>query len=64
MLHFHVLWHTGFWHTGGVWLAKEGAHPKTVQSVRHSTITLTMDTYGHLFPGQAAAAVHRFPVMV
>ncbi|MBN2474708.1 MAG: hypothetical protein JXB62_08870, partial [Pirellulales bacterium] len=40
-------------------------HPKTVQSVmRHSTITLTMDTYGHLFPGQEAEAVSRFPVMV
>ena len=25
--------------------------------LRHSTITLTMDTYGHLFPGQASDAV-------
>ena len=47
-------------HTCGAWLAMTGAHPKVVQSVmRHSTITLTMDTYGHLFPGQEADAVAR-----
>jgi hypothetical protein len=34
--------------------------PKTVQVVmRHSSITLTMDAYGHLFPGQEADAVGR-----
>jgi hypothetical protein len=45
-------------HTCGAWLAMTGIHPKVVQTVmRHSTITLTMDTYGHLFPGQAADAV-------
>ena len=32
-----------------------GAHPKVVQTVmRHQSITLTMDTYGHLFPGEDA----------
>ena len=32
-------------HTCGAWLAMTGAHPKVVQIVmRHSTITLTMDT--------------------
>ena len=37
-----------------------GAHPKVVQTImRHSTITLRMDTYGHLFPGQEADAVAR-----
>jgi len=42
-----------------------GAHPKAVQSImRHSTITLTMDTYGHLFPGQDAETVLLFPAMV
>ncbi len=52
-------------HTCGAWLAMAGAHPKAMQSVmRHSTITLTMDTYGHLFPGQDAATVARFPSMV
>ena len=45
-------------HTCGAWFAMSGAHPKVVQQVmRHSTITLTMDTYGHLFPGQEADAV-------
>lgn len=59
-LDFHCLRHTC-----GAWLAMAGAHPKAVQSVmRHSTITLTMDTYGHLFPGQDAATVAMFPTMV
>jgi len=45
-------------HTCGAWLAMSGAHPKVVQAVmRHSSIVLTMDTYGHLFPGSEAAAV-------
>ena len=45
-------------HTCGAWLAMSGVHPKVVQTVmRHQSITLTMDTYGHLFPGQEADAV-------
>ena len=41
-----------------------GNHPKTVQTImRHSAITLTMDTYGHLFPGQEADAVAKMPGM-
>jgi hypothetical protein len=52
----------GLRHTCGAWLAMSGEHPKAVQEVmRHSTITLTMDTYGHLFPGQVAGAVARLP---
>jgi integrase len=52
-------------HSCGAWLAMSGAHPKAVQSVmRHSSITLTMDTYGHLFPGQEADTVARFPDMI
>lgn len=40
-------------------------HPKAVQALmRHSSITLTMDTYGHLFPGQEAETVARFPSMM
>ena len=52
-------------HTCGAWLAMQGVHPKAVQTVmQHSSITLTMDTYGHLFPGQEADAVDRlFDVM-
>jgi len=52
-------------HSCGAWLAMTGAHPKAVQQVlRHSTITLTMDTYGHLFPGQEAEAVARMREML
>ncbi len=59
-LDFHALRHTC-----GAWLAMAGAHPKAVQAVmRHSTITLTMDTYGHLFPGQEADTVARLPTML
>ena len=48
-------------HTCGAWLAMAGAHPKSIQSVmRHSSIVLTMDTYGHLIPGQEAETVARF----
>ena len=60
MLDFHALRHTC-----GAWVAMTGAHPKAVQAVmRHSTITLTMDTYGHLFPGQEAETVARLPDML
>jgi integrase len=52
-------------HTCGAWAAMTGAHPKAVQSLmRHSAITLTMDTYGHLFPGQEADTVARLPGML
>jgi integrase len=45
-------------HTCGAWLAMRGVHPKTIQTVmRHKTITLTMDTYGHLFPNAEPAAI-------
>jgi integrase len=45
-------------HTCGAWLAMIGAHPKVIQTVmRHGSITLTMDSYGHLCPGQEAAAI-------
>ena len=55
----------GLRHTCGAWLAMSGAHPKAVQAVmRHSTIMLTMDTYGHLFPGQEAETVARLPGML
>jgi len=37
---------------------------KMVQQVmRHQSITLTMDTYGHLFPGQETDAVGRLQKM-
>ncbi|MBI3865403.1 MAG: tyrosine-type recombinase/integrase [Planctomycetia bacterium] len=52
-------------HACGAWLAMAGAHPKAVQAImRHSTIVLTMDTYGHLFPGQEAETISRLPKMM
>ncbi|XAM00058.1 tyrosine-type recombinase/integrase [Phycisphaeraceae bacterium D3-23] len=48
-------------HTCGAWLAASGAHFNVAKSVmRHSSITLTMDTYGHLFPGEQAGATAAF----
>ena len=42
-------------HSCGAWLASAGAHAKEVQTImRHLTIKLTMDTYGHMLPGQEA----------
>lgn len=36
-------------------LIQQGAHPKAIQAhLGHSTITVTMDLYGHLFPDDAA----------
>ena len=59
-LDFHALRHTC-----GAWVAMTGAHPKAIQAVmRHSSITLTMDTYGHLFPGQEADTIARLPEML
>ncbi len=47
-------------HSCGAWLAQTGAHPKAIQSImRHSSITLTMDQYGHLFPDEQARVIER-----
>jgi len=57
VMDFHALRHTT-----GAWLSVAGVHPGVIQKVmRHSTITLTMDTYGHLFPGAEADAVNKMP---
>ncbi|MCO8123983.1 tyrosine-type recombinase/integrase [Stieleria sp. TO1_6] len=54
-LDFHALRHTC-----GAWLATQGENPKTIQTImRHSSITLTIDTYGHLFPASKSDAIHR-----
>ncbi len=45
-------------HTCGAWLIIAGVDVKTVQTVmRHSTPTLTLNTYGHLLDGAEADAV-------
>jgi len=47
-------------HTTASWLIRSGADIKTVQTImRHSDIKLTIDRYGHLFPGAEADAVSR-----
>lgn len=57
VLDFHALRHTT-----GAWAAMGGASPKAIQTLmRHATITLTLDTYGHLLPDEAAATVARMP---
>ncbi len=45
-------------HTCGAWMIIAGVNPKVVQQVmRHSTIVLTLDTYGHLLPDSEQDAV-------
>jgi integrase len=59
-LDFHALRHTC-----GAWLAIKGTNPKVIQQVmRHSSITLTLDTYGHLMPGAERDAVQLFSEMM
>jgi integrase len=52
-------------HTCGAWLAIKNVNAKTIQSVmRHSTITLTFDTYGHLMPDAEAGAIDNLSTML
>ncbi len=45
-------------HTTATWLIHEGADVVTIQRIlRHSDIKLTLQRYGHLFPGAEASAV-------
>ena len=47
-------------HTCASWLVMDGCNPKVVQSLmRHSDISLTMDTYGHLSPTVETEAAQR-----
>lgn len=60
VLDFHALRHTC-----GAWLALAGVSIKTIQAVmRHSTITLTLDTYGHLLPGAESDAAAKLSEML
>jgi hypothetical protein len=53
LLDFHALRHTC-----GAWLVLAGVPLNVVQKVmRHSSIKLTIDTYGHMLPGAEAEAV-------
>ncbi len=47
-------------HTAATWLIQSGADVQTVQRImRHADIKLTLQRYGHLFPGAEAEAVSR-----
>ncbi len=47
-------------HTCAALLIAEGAHPKVVQAhLGHSSIQVTMDRYGHLFPSDAEDLAER-----
>lgn len=54
----------GFWfhhlrHTYASLLIKEGAHPKVIMDrMGHSSIQITMNTYGHLFPSEDEATIN------
>ena len=59
VLDFHALRHTC-----GAWAAMGGASPKAIQTLmRHSKITLTLDTYGPMLPDESAETVHRMPIV-
>jgi hypothetical protein len=60
ILDFHSLRHTC-----GARLASTGEAAKTIRAVmRHSSITLTMDRYGHLLPGTESRAADKLGAMV
>src|SRR5260370_27020955 len=47
-------------HSAASFLAKLNVHPKVVQEILgHSTISMTMDTYSHLFPSTPQKAIHK-----
>ena len=51
-----------FRHTFASRMIRSGAHPKVLQELLgHSTIKMTMDTYGHLFPGMKRDAILQAP---
>jgi hypothetical protein len=51
-------------HTSVALAIAAGAHPKAIQArAGHSSITVTMNTYGHLFPGQDEALAERLDAM-
>lgn len=52
-------------HTCGTWLAMSGENVKIIQTVmRHSTVTLTIERYGHLLPGQTEEAAGKLGKML
>ena len=51
-------------HTHAAFLIAQGEHPKVIQTrLGHSSIKVTLDTYGHLFDGLDEAAAERLDVV-
>lgn len=51
-------------HTHAALLIAQGTHPKVVQErLGHASITVTLDTYGHLMDGMDAAAADRLDAL-
>ena len=47
-------------HTTATLLLTQGVHPRVVmETLGHSQISLTLDTYSHVLPGLQAEAAHR-----
>ena len=47
-------------HTCTALMINQGAHPEAIKRhLGHSSITVTMDRYGHLFPSEAEALAER-----
>lgn len=60
----HLVFHS-LRHVCGAWLAMSGESIKVVQAVmRHCTPVLTLNTYGHLFPGQCESAPLKLAAMM
>ena len=52
-------------HTYAAYLVRAGVHPKAMQRLLgHATISVTLDTYGHLFPEALDDAVAAFQAVV
>ena len=52
-------------HTAAALMIAAGAHPEHIKRhLGHSSITVTMDQYGHLFPSESAAIADRLDVML
>ncbi len=52
-------------HTCAALMISEGANPKQIQRhLGHSSITVTMDNYGHLFPGDLEALAERMDARI
>lgn len=52
-------------HTAAALAIAQGAHPLTIKErLGHSSITVTMDRYGHLFPAQDEALAEALDVVL